>query len=168
MTTSQVCDYLGALGHSHPVTTSGPVSSASRPRGDFWGAEGAAFCRWTRRSRNETCSYVVVDLKNVELVVIHVNRARFWTERHCAMLNCVEFDRTADARSEPPTGRHDVRRRAAEPFVRRIAAAPRRGDGQRVETCPGPVRVQSFSRGERDLVPRQGLPHDGRDPGPRR
>ena len=43
------------------------------PRGDFWGAEGAAFCRWTRRSRNETCSYVVVDLKNVEFVAIHDN-----------------------------------------------------------------------------------------------
>ena len=27
MTTSQVCDYFGALGHSQPVTTSGPVSS---------------------------------------------------------------------------------------------------------------------------------------------
>ena len=40
------------------------------PRGDFWGAEGAqaAFCRWTRRSRNETCSYTVADLKKVELM----------------------------------------------------------------------------------------------------
>ena len=84
------------------------------------------------------------------------------------MLTCAEIDRTADARSEPPMGRHDVRRRAAEPFVRRITAAPRRGDGQRVETGPGPVRVQSLSRGERNLVPPEGLPHDGRDPGPRR
>ena len=43
------------------------------PRGDFWGAEGAAFCRWTRRSCNETCSYTVADLKKVELMEIHVN-----------------------------------------------------------------------------------------------
>ena len=44
-----------------------------RPPGDFWGAEGAAFCRWTRRSRNETCSYTAADLKKVELMAIHVN-----------------------------------------------------------------------------------------------
>ena len=131
------------------------------PRGDFWGAEGAAFCRWTRRSRNETCSYVVVDLKNVELVVIHVNRARFWTERHCAMLNCVEFDRTADARSEPQMGRYDVRRHVTEP-VRSTdcgrAAARRRStrrDRSGSSPCTKSQPRRARSRSARRAAPRR-------------
>ena len=39
------------------------------------------------------------------------------------------------------------------------AAASRQGDGQRVGIDPLPLRLRSFSRGEHDPVPREGLPH---------
>ena len=86
---------------------------------------------------------------------------RLWTKRLCPMLNCAEFGRAADARSEPQMGRYDVRRRVTEP-VRSTdcgrAAARRRStrrDRSGSSPCTKSQPRRARSRSARRAAPRR-------------